>query len=781
MAEQKSRFEQIYRQQTQSGQGTFSALGSTARERAKERADLRRMFPNTGMLGAMLESAFGKAYKAGSKGGKAGAMSGGASSLDDKTLNVIRMNTAIFAKNSMVLPGMARDMNVMRQNITRLTKHTTGNAATRADAHFLKAKERESAYESAISKGSADKKSAVGKVAGGAGGIFKSLFGGIGSILGGTLAIGGSIISTLVSGLGSVLGIVGGVAGGILGTIGSAVAGMGIYGIVALAGAGYLISRMNKSGMFDNMSLGSLFGLAPRKDGKGLFEDTATKLDNYFKTDKFTETLHAIKGTFAGLAAASLKVFSNLSDMVMNFLNLALQELKIAFVELTNKFGGMAGGVIGAKKGFDVGAFAAGSAMTALSLATMGKGGLVKGIAKAVFTGAGLTIGGTAIGGALGYYGGKSISENIEEFAGSGDINNRQKSLLEVINTDPVVKDAFEKYVQVRRAQAAGVNATWTFDSEVLGMSSKYTAKSNQEAIDFLNKSISDKAKGKKPKLEDLEKEFGIAFGAPITTDETFSMLAMKQKRKHLQGLFENNRDITSGVSDAFNETKELYTGPSKVTSSTNTSPSRLLKFSDLTPEQQLAFVREQRRQEGFYPGSASYDMNNPGNLVYSDQAARFGAIQDPSGKRGTGEVKGKLAQFESLAQGEKAQIDLLANGPGYRNLSLDDALKRWTASQKNPEKTANYRANIFAKLQIEHTEAVNENTDAVNKLNNKMQDEKTATMTEMLAALIQGMSGSGTTVNNVNNTSVSGGGSVASPYNEDMLALFKQRASVGL
>lgn len=778
MAEKSSRFEQIYRQQTQAGQGTFSAIGSAARERARERADLRRLFPNSGMLGAMLESAFGKPYRAGQKGGKAGAMTGGASALDDKSLNVIRMNTAIMAKNSMVLPGMARDMNVMRQNITRLTKHTTGTAATRADTHFLKSKERESSYESAISKGSADKKSAVGKVAGGAGSIFKSLFGGIGSFLGGTLAIGGSIISSLVSGLGSVLGIVGGVAGGILGAIGSAVSGLGIMGIIALAGAGYMISRMSKSGMFDDMSLGKMFGLAPRTDGKGLFEDTATKLDKFMNTDEFTKTLHTIKGTFAGLAAASMKVFSNLSDMVMNFLNLALQELKILFVDMTNKFGGITGAAVGGKKGFDLASGLASTAMTIAMLHPAGRAG--GGLLKMAFKGAALTAGTTALGGALGYYGGKSISENIEEFAGSGDINNRQKSLLEVINTDPVVKDAFEKYVQVRRAQAAGLNASWTFDSEVLGMSSKYTAKSNQEAIDFLNKTISDKAKGKKPKLEDLEKEFGIAFGAPITTDETFSMLAMKQKRKHLQGLFENNRDITSGVADAFNETKELYTGPSKVTSSLNTSPSRVLKFSDLTPEQQLAFVREQRRQEGFFPGSASYDLNNPGNMVYSEQTAKFGAVRDLSG-RGTGDVKGKLAKFPSLAAGEAAQMDLLANGVNYRNLSLDDALKRWTGSQENPSETANYRANIFAKLQIEHSDAVNKNTDAVNDLNKNLEEDKQSQFSEILAALLEGMASSttGATVNNINNTSV-GGGTVASPYNEDMLALFKNRATVG-
>jgi deferrochelatase/peroxidase EfeB len=151
MAMKRGRFEEIYRQETQSGKSTLGALASTAAERRREMTDLRRMFPSSGILGAMLESAFGKAYKYKAPGKGALAEKGkGSDSFDAKTMNVIRVNTAITAKNSMVLPGMARDMNVMRQNIVKLTKHTTGAASTRADAFFLKSKERENAYEAQL-------------------------------------------------------------------------------------------------------------------------------------------------------------------------------------------------------------------------------------------------------------------------------------------------------------------------------------------------------------------------------------------------------------------------------------------------------------------------------------------------------------------------------------------------------------------------------------------------------------------------------------------------------
>ena len=70
----------------------------------------------------------------------------------------------IIAKNSMSLPGMARDMNVMRQNVQKLVKLKAGPQkkggkayATGADAFFLREDERERALEAQRQSG--DKKS----------------------------------------------------------------------------------------------------------------------------------------------------------------------------------------------------------------------------------------------------------------------------------------------------------------------------------------------------------------------------------------------------------------------------------------------------------------------------------------------------------------------------------------------------------------------------------------------------------------------------------------------
>ena len=70
---------------------------------------------------------------------------------------------SIIAKNSMSLPGMARDMNVLRQNIVKLVKLKGGKTSRfggKADAFFKTSKEREESLESEM----ASKKKVPGKV-----------------------------------------------------------------------------------------------------------------------------------------------------------------------------------------------------------------------------------------------------------------------------------------------------------------------------------------------------------------------------------------------------------------------------------------------------------------------------------------------------------------------------------------------------------------------------------------------------------------------------------------
>ena len=98
-------------------------------------------------------------------------------SLDSQGVTFIK----IIAKNSISIPGMARDMNVMRQNIQKLVKLRGGKAKGRADAFFLKEDERESLTESqreSIQRAKdADFMSGRSRSDGGEGGILDSIIG----------------------------------------------------------------------------------------------------------------------------------------------------------------------------------------------------------------------------------------------------------------------------------------------------------------------------------------------------------------------------------------------------------------------------------------------------------------------------------------------------------------------------------------------------------------------------------------------------------------------------
>jgi hypothetical protein len=79
------------------------------------------------------------------------------SSLKDKVLGITKTKsvtkenpnsfTKIIAKNFMTLPGIARDLNVTRQNMQKLVELEGGKPAKGADAFFLKEKERETKLE----------------------------------------------------------------------------------------------------------------------------------------------------------------------------------------------------------------------------------------------------------------------------------------------------------------------------------------------------------------------------------------------------------------------------------------------------------------------------------------------------------------------------------------------------------------------------------------------------------------------------------------------------------
>ena len=158
-----SRLAEIYKQEKQSGAGIGSAVG----KRLGERLDPRQIFDRSGVIATMFPAL--KSYSA-TKAVKGAATTPNAAtpalSLDASAFSDISAASKISAKNSMVLPAMARDMNLMRQNIAKIVKLQGGTAATKGDMFFRRAAERESMFGSAFSK-MTRKSGSVGFTAGG--------------------------------------------------------------------------------------------------------------------------------------------------------------------------------------------------------------------------------------------------------------------------------------------------------------------------------------------------------------------------------------------------------------------------------------------------------------------------------------------------------------------------------------------------------------------------------------------------------------------------------------
>ena len=134
----------IYKQEKLAGKGLGSALG----KKALEKIDPRRILDQSGLLVTMFPAL--KAYSALSR--KQRKEKDDSSNLDNKIISSIAATSALTAKNTMVLPAMARDMNLMRSNIQKLVKLSGGTATTKADMFFKRAGERETLYESAYKK-----------------------------------------------------------------------------------------------------------------------------------------------------------------------------------------------------------------------------------------------------------------------------------------------------------------------------------------------------------------------------------------------------------------------------------------------------------------------------------------------------------------------------------------------------------------------------------------------------------------------------------------------------
>jgi len=150
----------IYKQERKVGKGLSSALS----KRMMEKIDPRQMFDQSGLLVAMFPSL--KAYTAKRENIEKTKTSNKTGAPVDTTSKGVLAVSTMTAKNTMVLPAMARDMNLMRQNMAKMVKLQGGTPAMKSDMFFKRAGERNTLFQSALGKIVGDKNSSMGKISG---------------------------------------------------------------------------------------------------------------------------------------------------------------------------------------------------------------------------------------------------------------------------------------------------------------------------------------------------------------------------------------------------------------------------------------------------------------------------------------------------------------------------------------------------------------------------------------------------------------------------------------
>jgi hypothetical protein len=151
----------VIRKKRSGGQSRTGSFLGSLKDKLKEGIDPRQLINQTGILTALFPSL--KAYKAKGVSNTIGEKLNKKSSelisssiqtpqISDVDLKAISINTEIAAKNTMILPNMSRDVNVMRQNISKMVKVVGLKPETKADSYFKKSKDKESEYEKQFQK-----------------------------------------------------------------------------------------------------------------------------------------------------------------------------------------------------------------------------------------------------------------------------------------------------------------------------------------------------------------------------------------------------------------------------------------------------------------------------------------------------------------------------------------------------------------------------------------------------------------------------------------------------
>ena len=227
-------------QQEYKTKGLIGGAASSLGKRSLEKLDIRNALFSGGGIGSIIGTKiFGKGYSATRGSGTGKTTSPNVLTSDSSSiLQDININSKITAKNSMALPAMAKQMNIMQKNIAKLVTVSGGTPTKKADSFFSSSKFRENQYEAQFNKGTKPTKvEEKEKSSGGFLGMISSLASGI-----------MSVISSAVSAVGNSIGSLSGLFTG----LGIAVAGIGVafsrvLGFLAKSPVGRLLGLVGLS------------------------------------------------------------------------------------------------------------------------------------------------------------------------------------------------------------------------------------------------------------------------------------------------------------------------------------------------------------------------------------------------------------------------------------------------------------------------------------------------------------------------------------------------------
>lgn len=224
-------FSDLVRYQKSQGKGIVGSLSGAVGQATLQKIDPRNyLFNRRGTLATLFPGLKGYQAKTSSDkiaSGASGGFSSGQVEVIGNKLDQLSAQMSITSKNSMSLPMMARDMNVMRQNIVKLVKAQGVKPAQRADAFFMRAGERERAYESQFGRKTTSPTPIGAPKTDSNIGLLATLVTTVGTIISTTLTQGLKSIADIITGAMSSLA---GIISSALQALGMAIAGKNILG-----------------------------------------------------------------------------------------------------------------------------------------------------------------------------------------------------------------------------------------------------------------------------------------------------------------------------------------------------------------------------------------------------------------------------------------------------------------------------------------------------------------------------------------------------------------------